>query len=189
MFRIILFQPIKVELGADWVQFFEGVRDYRVQDDILSEPSRATLAYIRENNECTTTPYFEHRRLVTVGASVVLRGFCWDTDAEAHFPRKRVLLTLLAKALHRTRGADFVRLGIAALYALAKIRCSVPHPSPLRAEINRLMTSLPRVMRGLGTRRDATMICASTATAPTPASSATAAYFPMLPPSARAPWH
>jgi len=184
LFRIVLFQPIKVEIGPDWVQFFEGVRDYRVQEDILSDASRATLDFMREH----APSFFQYQRLVTVGASVVLRGFFWDRLAEAHFPRKRVLLTLLAKGLHRTRGADFLRFGIAAQYALSKIRCGVPVQSALRTELNRLLTALPRTMGLLGTRRDATMICDSTATAPAPASSAPVTYTLMPPPSGRAPF-
>lgn len=177
LFRIVLFQPIKVEVGPDWVQFFEGVRDYRVQTDILLEHNRRTLAFMRAHG----ASFFEYQRLLTVGASVVLRGFFWDREAEAHFPRKRVLVTLLAKGLHRTRGADFLRFGVAAQYALAKVRCGVPEDSPLRAELSRLQVSVPRVMATLGTRRDAATICASTATARPPALSA-GTYFTLTPP-------
>lgn len=113
----LLFEPIDLRLAATYLEFFTDRPDLRVplSDGALSPPSRDIVQALQRG----APQVFASNRINTVGFTFTYSRYRGNGDLNARFPRRSVVLTVLAKGLcvarHRGLLPEFAVVALCAL--------------------------------------------------------------------------
>lgn len=120
----LLFRPLELHLGEQYMSFFGPDRRLRVPIDekILSHRSLLILQVLRR----AASALFDAPRLAVVGGRILHTGYRDARGFSRRFPRRRLFLTFVAKGLHVSLSqsrSNFLNFVLAAQAAIGQILC------------------------------------------------------------------